>query len=383
MSSPQDPGRTDQASVAADRSSPGAPSPALDTALDRAAAILRKARLPVVAGLGTDADGIRAALALAERLGGAIDHAGGDVAAGEMRVLADAGLMATTPAEARHRADLVVLVGAAAAAWAVEIGLFDDARPLYPWRRERSVLFVGLGADRPPELGRLTTSVTTLGDDAADPRRLLAGLRAAVGARAVAAAPGTPSPADFAAAAATLKSAAFGVVVYDPATLGALGIETAQGLVKDLNAATRFSSLAIPSRIGGRVAQVVSAWTTGFPLRTGFGRGYPDYDPWRFSAERLLAAGEADALLWVAPLGPDLPAWAPRDRTVALVAPGASADAAVTIEVGVPGVDHGATLYEARRDGFAWRPASMPSGRPTAASLLIRLAEACARGVAA
>lgn len=361
----------------------GADRPTLDEAVAAAARCLGSASFPLVAGLGTDVDGLRAALGLAEALRGAIDHAGGDVMVDEMRVLADAGQMTTTPAEARHRADLVVVAGPAALAGAEALGLFDDAHPLYGWRAARTVILIGCGDVVPNTLGTATRDVVALGGDPARMGAVLAALRALVGGRAVGSfGPGLPPGPEVARVAAMLKAAGFGVLVYDPASLGALGIEQAQGLVKDLNAGTRFSSLAVPGALGGRIATVVSAWTTGFPLRLGFGRGYPDYDPWRFAAERLIASGEADALLWVAPLGPALPAWAPRSATVALVAPGASADAEVVIEVGVPGIDHGGTLYGPLRDGFAYEPASAPSDRPSAADVIGRIAAAIGRAAA-
>ncbi|MDR3406930.1 MAG: amidohydrolase family protein, partial [Methylovirgula sp.] len=46
-----------------------------------------------------------------------------------------------------------------------------------------------------------------------------------------------------------------------------------------------------------------SGWMTGFPIRTGFGRGYPEHDTWRFDANRLVDAGEADAALWISAYG--------------------------------------------------------------------------------
>ncbi|MEJ1160826.1 hypothetical protein [Prosthecomicrobium sp. N25] len=364
---------------------PAVPAPAdPGSAVARAAGILRSARFPVVAGLGTDVDGLRAALDLAARLRGAIDHAAGRVLADEMRVFADTGQMNTTPAEARHRADLVLLAGPGAVAYAASVGLFDDAHPLYPWRTERTVLTLAIGGKHPNELGTATTSVMSLDADPTRVDRLAGALRALVAGRALGplGAAG-PSPAELRTAADLLKGCRFGVLVYDPAEFDPLGIEMLQGLAKDLNAATRFTTLPAPPPLGGRIATIVSAWSTGMPLRLGFGRGYPEYDDWRFEAERLVVSGEADALLWVAPLGPPLPAWAPRDRTVALVAPGIAADAAVTIEVGVPGVDHGATLYGAERDGFAFVPAIAPSARPSAAAVLARLAEASALGAAA
>ena len=47
---------------------------ALDAAIAEAARLLGASRLPVIAGLGTDVAGARAAIALAQRLGGVVDH---------------------------------------------------------------------------------------------------------------------------------------------------------------------------------------------------------------------------------------------------------------------------------------------------------------------
>src|SRR5215831_9918551 len=47
-------------------------------AVARAAAILAASRQPLIGGLGTDVDGVRAAMALAERVGGIVDHVGTD-----------------------------------------------------------------------------------------------------------------------------------------------------------------------------------------------------------------------------------------------------------------------------------------------------------------
>ena len=47
---------------------------ALEAAIEEAARLLGASRLPVIAGLGADVAGTRAALALAQRLGGVVDH---------------------------------------------------------------------------------------------------------------------------------------------------------------------------------------------------------------------------------------------------------------------------------------------------------------------
>ena len=38
-------------------------------------------------------------------------------------------------------------------------------------------------------------------------------------------------------------------------------------------------------------------WQTGWPSRVSFSRGMPEHDPWLYDAERLVKAGEADALV--------------------------------------------------------------------------------------
>lgn len=48
----------------------------LDEAVARAAGLLGTARQPLFAGLGTDLDGMRAVLRLADRIGGIVDHLG-------------------------------------------------------------------------------------------------------------------------------------------------------------------------------------------------------------------------------------------------------------------------------------------------------------------
>ena len=47
----------------------------LGTAITTATDLIRKASLPLYGGLGTDVDGIRAVMALADKSGGVVDHA--------------------------------------------------------------------------------------------------------------------------------------------------------------------------------------------------------------------------------------------------------------------------------------------------------------------
>ena len=76
-----------------------------------AARLLARSRQPLIAGLGADIDGARAAIALAERVGGVIEHMHSAALLRDLDCLRETGIMLTTPGEARVRADVVLLVG--------------------------------------------------------------------------------------------------------------------------------------------------------------------------------------------------------------------------------------------------------------------------------
>ena len=84
----------------------------IEAAAAEAARLLALSRLPAIVGLGTDIAGARAAIALAERLGGVIDHMHSDAVLRDLDVMREAGMMVTTLNEARLRADTVVVIGA-------------------------------------------------------------------------------------------------------------------------------------------------------------------------------------------------------------------------------------------------------------------------------
>ena len=112
-----------------------------------------------------------------------------------------------------------------------------------------------------------------------------------------------------------MKAARFGVAVWTAASLGALEIEMLNGLVRDLNETTRFSTLPLAAPDNGAGVLAACGWMTGFPMRTGFGEGVPIHDPWRFDAERLVASGETDCVLWISAFGAAPPAWRERDES--------------------------------------------------------------------
>jgi formylmethanofuran dehydrogenase subunit B len=319
---------------------------ALDAAISEAAGLLGACRAPVVAGLGTDIAGARAALALAQRLGAAVDHMHSEVLFRDLAVMRQGGTMVTTRNQARLRADVVLLVGGGLVeAWPeLPQRLFTPpAGPAGERAAERRIIWLCSGSDPKDRAG--TEPAQVIGRNAEDLPVLLAALRARVAGRPVGRTRVAAKALD--ALAADLRRARFGVAVWSAADLDALAIEMLCGLVADLNGETRFSGVALAPPDNTLGVMEACGWMTGFPMRTGFSRGYPEHDPWRFDATRLIDSGEADCALWISAYRAAVPQWQRQVPMIALTAQGAKFRQAprVHIDVGRPGTDHDAVEH--------------------------------------
>jgi formylmethanofuran dehydrogenase subunit B len=347
----------------------GGKAATLEHAVAQAANLLQQSRLPVIAGLGTDVAGARAAVALARQVGGVIDHMHSAALLRDLTVMREGGMMITTPNEARLRADLLLLVGP---------GLLE-AWPELPARLlarpdggERRIIWLSPGDGT----GNLGAAVDIVGQDPAALPVLLAALRARCAGRPAGKPPIDAQKLD--ALAADLTKAQFGVAVWSAASQDELALEMLCGLVKDLNATTRFTGLPLTPPDNAAAVQQVSGWLTGFPLRTGFARGYPEHDPWRFDAVRLVDSGEADCALWISAFRAAPPAWSRDLPTIALTSTrdGFRRPADVTIAVGRPGVDHDAVEHLPATGALAAVSAGKPSNTLSVAAAIAQIAAA-------
>ena len=164
----------------------------------------------------------------------------------------------------------------------------------------------------------LPASVKVVGRNTGELPMLLALLRAHLAGRLA------KVPKAVADLAKSLQTARFGVAVWSAASLDELTIEMLFGLVDDLNAGTRFTGLPLASNDNAVGVLQTCGWTTGLPLRTGFGRRYPEHDPWRFDATRLIQSGEADCALWISTYGAAEPTWRASVPTITLAGERAS-----------------------------------------------------------
>lgn len=341
-----------------------------EDAYRHAAQILETAHFPVVAGLGADMAGAHAAILLAERLGGAFDHLASRDFLVDLDVLRSAGMFVTTPNEARVRSDFILLVGPDLSSYwpAMFDRLALHQPPRLGGQKQRRVLWIG------PKRSEAKLEGVEIDTIAASPQELpgvLAALRARVGGRPVALTDAATKKLD--AHADALKAAHFGVAVWAAAGLDTLTVEMLCGLVADLNAATRFTGVPIGGRSGATGVLQASAWMTGFPPRTGFGRGYPEHDAWRFEARRLVESREADAALWISAYDGEAPPWRRGDIPLVTLAPAdaqAGVKRGVFIAVGRPGESHDSVEFAQETSSLVLRRASAPAELPSVADAI-------------
>ena len=340
----------------------------LAAAIERAADILSKARLPVVAGLGSDVAGTRAAILLAEKLRGAYDHIHARRIFADLDVVRQAGLMITTPNEARLRADVYLFVGRdLSKIWPALITRLapGEIPPFDLVHEPRKILWVAPGRGG----GKIEGS-TVQAIEFGDVRVTLASLRARVAGHAVNAPKATLRKLDE--AAETLKGARFGVAIWGGDELDSLAVETLYGLIVDLNKTTRFTGLPLGSGANASGVVQTSGWMTGFPVRTAFGRGFPEHDTWRFDSTRLIESGEADAALWINAYGAETPPWKKTVPLVALTQKQASfaRSPQVLIEIGQPGKDHDGAEFSLETTSIVGRFAEEKSELPSVADII-------------
>jgi formylmethanofuran dehydrogenase subunit B len=330
-------------------------SAALDEAIAEAAGLLRGARQPLFAGLGTDVAGVRAAARLADRCGGVLDHMHSSAALRNVLAFQDSGWITTTLSEVRNRADLLVVAGTDVITRFPRFfeRCVANRQTLFAENRRCEVVFVGCtppdGLTLPEPPTSIPCARPRLHEAFGLVRALAAGRRPQVAAVA-----GVPLPV-WQDLAARMRSARYGVLVWAAADLdfpqADLVVQAMCELLGELNSTTRFSGLPLGGNDGELTSESVQVWQTGYGSRTGFGRGYPDADPYHYSTPRLLDSGEADVLFWISSFDATR---TPPPRSVPTVVLGRAgmafdAEPEVFVPVGTPGIDHAGHLFRTDR----------------------------------
>ncbi|MGZ5076045.1 MAG: formylmethanofuran dehydrogenase subunit B, partial [Methylobacter sp.] len=261
----------------------------LDVAVAKAAALLKNTNQPVIGGCATDVNGMRALLALADRSGAVVDNMNFTGARNNFLALQDSGWMNTTLAEVKNRCDLLLVVG-------VDLESFSPRFfERYLWNEEsmflddtgnREVIYLGKvpsgNASTSPS-GRKAQVFECAIEDLPD---VVAVLRALVKGNPIRVdSVGGIAVADLQAIADKLKAASYSVITWAAGALAysqaELTVQTLSEMIKNINNMnTRCSGLPLGGKEGDQTANQVCGWTTGYPARTRFSSGFPEYDPY-------------------------------------------------------------------------------------------------------
>lgn len=280
-------------------------------AITEAARLLQEAQYPLIYGLSrSTTEGQRAAVALAEQIGGTIDTSASTGHAPSIMALQQVGESTCTLGEVKQRADLVIFWGA-------------DPVVTHPRHIERYC---------PPRPGRHTividsseTETAKIADEflavPADQhwetlwalRLLLAGEAKHLEIDAKRQAElGIDMP-RLGKLVERMKSCQFGIIFFGRGVTRTpradRTIQAMLQLVTDLNNHTRFYARRM-RRFGDVAgADSVLTWQTGYPFGVNFSTGYPRYNPGEFTGPELLAHKHVDlALIVGSETAKDLPA---------------------------------------------------------------------------
>jgi len=320
----------------------------LERAIADAATLLGAARRPLVyLAPEITSEAQRATVALADRLGAALDSPTSEIADGILATQRR-GRAGATLGEIRQRADLIMFWGVDPA---VRYPRYSSRYAVDPvgvqapeGRKSRTIVAVDVGRCRGPESAdeRITLAPAEEVD-------ALGAMRAAVLGRTT----GNPSLGRLEDLARQMARGRYAVIVHDaePSDL-APDADRAEALVALTQALNGPSRCALSSlRAGGNRsgADLVVTWQTGFPMAVDFAPGYPCYRP-RDGAAVWLGRREIDAALVVGSAA-RLPAAVAQGLAavpVVVIGPGASAATfkpAVAVDTGVAGIHESGTAF--------------------------------------
>lgn len=322
----------------------------LDEAVSHIAQLFKHSKQPLIGGMGTDLNGARAAMALADKSQATIDSQFSDAAFRNILVLQDTGYMTTTLTEVRNRVDVLLVVG-------------TDIEPAFPrffermiWPAEsmfgqdidsRDVIYLGKkpsGDASTSPSGRKPQLLPCANEDLPE---VISILRALVkGKNVTAEQVAGIAIADLQALADKLNAAKYSVITWSGSQLtfdhAELALQNLCEMIKEINDTTRCNGLPLGGKEGDTTVNAVSSWQSGYPMRTSFSRNMPDYDPFINRGQRMLDDGEVDLLLWISSFNTQTTPPSTDVTTIVLGRSGMTFEQEpdVFIPVGVPGIDH-------------------------------------------
>ena len=320
----------------------------LAVAINKAVEILQSSSQPLVSGLIADVQACREAVALTENIGGVIDHANGEFIRANIAVLQRMGKVKTTLAEARNRADHIIIFGAEVLERFPR--LLD--RVLSPKKSlgtknttNKAITIIDSQAQQDASKSFNQANINYLHLDAPSLESIIQSLQSII-----------QSPdkelEDESEISKILKGIYLKILDSQYTTIiwntGLLDTETAEQTVqaitlsiKTLMKEIRCVGLPLGGSKGEITASQVVTWQTGVPLPIAFMSGTPVHDPVLYDGSTMLENNEADSLVWLSTYSPDDVAPETDIPTIVIGHPNmqVSQQTAVFIPVGVPGID--------------------------------------------
>lgn len=294
----------------------------LNTAINKAAEILKLANQPLIAGLGTEVQGMRAIMHLADKTGATLDHMHSDATMRNTLVLQNSGWQTTTLTEVKNRVDLLLVIGTdivSSLPQFFERIIWNESTLFEQDTSTREVIYLGggKGLDTSAGISPNGTQPSVINCENAQLPEVIATLNALINGKNLT----TDKIAginlvDLQSIADRLKCAKYSVITWASSAFkfghSELLVQAITECVRTLNTgsfkfSTRSAGLPLTSGDGDSSVSNVATWMSGYPLRSSFKRGYPEYNPYEFTTEKLLSNNEADLLIWISSFKPVAP----------------------------------------------------------------------------
>ena len=330
-------------------------------ALERATELLRNAKLPLISGLIGDVHTCREAIALTEKIGGVIDHANGYTLRKSVSAVQRYGDVRTTLAEARNRADCVVIFGKNICTKFPRL-LTRILSPKETFDNEGSknkkIFIIDISDDGTTRC-EVEDNITHVQLNYPRIESLIYRFQEVV----------TKPKEYFTSTDAQTKelfkileivlTSKYTTFIWNASDFNPESAEhTVQALneiIKILIESVRCVSLSLSGSNGEVTANNVTTWKTGTALPVSFTQGIPIHDPVLYDGMKMIENSETDCLLWVATYNSENIPPKSNVPTILLGHPKMKCKQAdVYLPVGIPGIDHQGLAC--RTDGVATLP---------------------------
>ena len=353
----------------------------LDNAVNQATKLLQNSRHTLVSGLIADVQSCREAIALTDKLHGVIDHANGSGMLANMSVMQRYGQVKTTLAEARNRADNIIIFGAEILdrfPRFLERILLPEVTLKNNHTVDKTITIIDTeSAKTHTEFSQKNIQHLKLNTQSLD--SIIQNFQRVVYANLE---PSDQHDSDTQALINVYQSilnSHYTTLVWNSSLFDKRSAEqSVQALTmmsKEIMKTHRCVGLTLGGSKGEISASHVATWQTGVPLPISFSTGTPIHDPMLYNGHRMIDNKEVDCIVWIATYSPEDTPPKTDIPTIVIGHPKMNMDnnSDVFIPVGIPGID--TRGLACRTDSVATLP--LPKIRtvdlPSAQNILVKI----------